>query len=153
MHVNAQLCMTLCHPMDCSPPGSSVHGILQARILEWVATSSSKGSSRPRDQNCVSYIGRRILYQWTAWEANIHTHIKYFGMEFPKTTEKIFTNMYPRLFSNEKEYEIWRAALQANALVSYTVWYLLSIYFFRSLRQWQMAGREKALKSLDVEIR
>ena len=39
----------LCHPMDCSPPGSSAHGILQARILEWVAISSSRGSSQPRD--------------------------------------------------------------------------------------------------------
>ena len=45
-----QLCLTLCDATDCSPPGSSVHGISQARILEWVATSSSKGSSRPRDQ-------------------------------------------------------------------------------------------------------
>ena len=41
--------------MDCSPPGSSVHGISQARILEWVAISSSRGSSQPRDQTCISY--------------------------------------------------------------------------------------------------
>ena len=41
----AQLCLTLCDPMDCSLPGSSVHGILQARILEWVAMPSSRGSS------------------------------------------------------------------------------------------------------------
>ena len=45
-----------CDPMDCSPPGSSVHGILQARTLEWVAISFSKGSSRPRDQTQVSCI-------------------------------------------------------------------------------------------------
>ena len=45
----AQSCLTLCDPMDYSPPGSSVHGILQARILEWVAISISRGSSRPRD--------------------------------------------------------------------------------------------------------
>ena len=44
-----QLCPTLCDPVDCSPPGSSVHGILQARILEWVAISFSRGSSQPRD--------------------------------------------------------------------------------------------------------
>ena len=44
-----QSCLTLCDPMDCSPPGSSAHGILQARILEWVAMPSSRGSSRPRD--------------------------------------------------------------------------------------------------------
>ena len=45
-----QSCLTLCDPRDCSPPGSSVHGILQARILEWVAISSFRGSSWPRDQ-------------------------------------------------------------------------------------------------------
>ena len=50
-----QSCLTLCDPMHCSLPGSSVHGILQARILEWVAISYSKGSSH-RDQTCVSCI-------------------------------------------------------------------------------------------------
>ena len=45
----AQSCLTLCDPMDCNPPGSSVHGILQARILELVVISSSRGSSQPRD--------------------------------------------------------------------------------------------------------
>ena len=45
----AQACPTLCDPMDCSPPGSSVHGILQARILDWVAISLSRGSSQPRN--------------------------------------------------------------------------------------------------------
>ena len=57
----AQLCPTLCNPVDCNPPGSSVHGILQTRILEWVAISFSKGSSRPRDRTQVSRIaGRRF---------------------------------------------------------------------------------------------
>ena len=53
-------------PMHHSPPGSSVHGIFQARVLEWVAISCSRGSSRPRDRtlvSCISCIGRRILYQ------------------------------------------------------------------------------------------
>ena len=45
----AQSCRTLCDPMDCSPPGSSVHGISQARILEWVAISCTRGSPQPRD--------------------------------------------------------------------------------------------------------
>ena len=57
-------CLTLCDPMDCSPPGSSVQGILQASILEWIAMPSSRGSSRPRDWACGfcgSYIaGRRF---------------------------------------------------------------------------------------------
>ena len=51
-----QSCPALCHPMDCSPSGSSVHGILQARRLEWVAISSSRGSSLPRDQTQVSRV-------------------------------------------------------------------------------------------------
>ena len=60
-----QSCLTLCDPMDCSPPGSSVHGILQSRILEWVAMPSSMGSSQPRDRTHVSYIScisRCVIY-------------------------------------------------------------------------------------------
>ena len=56
-------------PLDCSPPGSSVQGISQARILEWVASHFSRGSSWPRDQTCVSCIGRRILYHWATRQA------------------------------------------------------------------------------------
>ena len=49
-----QTCPTLCSPMDCSPPGSFVHGITQARILEWITISSSRGSSQPGDWTCLS---------------------------------------------------------------------------------------------------
>ena len=57
----AQSCPTLCNPMDCSLPGFSVHGILQARIVEWVTISFSRGSSQPRDQTQVSRTaGRRF---------------------------------------------------------------------------------------------
>ena len=52
----AQPCLTLCDPMDCGPPGSSGHGILQARVLECIAISSSRGSSRPRDRTHISCI-------------------------------------------------------------------------------------------------
>ena len=57
-----------CDPVNCSPPGSTVHGISQARILEWVATSFSRGSSQPRDRTYISCIGRRILYHWATRE-------------------------------------------------------------------------------------
>ena len=57
-----QLCLTLRDPVDCSPPGSSVHGILQAGILEWVAIAFSRGSSRPRDRTQVSCIAARFFY-------------------------------------------------------------------------------------------
>ena len=60
----AQLCLTLCDPVDCSLPGSSDHGILQARIPRWVAISFSRGSSQPRDQTPVSHIGGRRFNLW-----------------------------------------------------------------------------------------
>ena len=65
----AKSCLTLCNPMNCSPLGSSVHWISQARILEWVAISSSRGPSHPRDGTRVSCIGRQILCHWATWEA------------------------------------------------------------------------------------
>ena len=60
---------TLCHPKDCSPPGSSVHGILQARILGWVVMPSSRGSSRPRDRTQVTRTGGRFFTIWATREA------------------------------------------------------------------------------------
>ena len=65
----AQSCPTLCDPVDCRPPGSSVHGILQAGILEWVAISFSRGSSWPRDWTQVSRIAGRRLNLWATREA------------------------------------------------------------------------------------
>ena len=62
-----QLCLTLCYPVEGNLPGSSGYGILQARILEWVAMPFSRGSSLPRDRNqvsCISCIGRRVLYHY-----------------------------------------------------------------------------------------
>jgi len=82
----AYSCLTLCDSMDCSPPGSSVHGIIQARILEWVAISFCRESSQPRDQTYISYVsctGRCIIrfglfvclfvYYWATWEAKTKT--------------------------------------------------------------------------------
>ena len=64
-----QSCLTLCDPMDCSPPGSSIHGILQARILEWVAMPFSRGSSWPRDQTQVFCITGGFFTIWVIREA------------------------------------------------------------------------------------
>ena len=64
----AQLSPTLCDPMECSLPGSSVHGLLQARILEWVAISYSRGSSRSMDQTQVSCIAGRFFTLWATKE-------------------------------------------------------------------------------------
>ena len=66
----AHSCPTLCDPMDRNSPGSFVHGVLQARILEQVTISSSKGSSQPRDQTCVFCNGRLFLYRWATREVH-----------------------------------------------------------------------------------
>ena len=71
-----QLCLTVCDPMDYSLPGSSVHGILQARILDWVAMPCSRESSRPRDRTHISYvscIGRRILCHYGRLESPVQS--------------------------------------------------------------------------------
>ena len=66
-----QSCLTLCDPMDCSPPGSSAHGILQARILEWVAIPLSRGSSWPRNWTQVSHIVGKFFTVWATGRNHI----------------------------------------------------------------------------------
>ena len=87
----AQSCLPLCDPMDFSPPASSVLGILWARILEWVAMPSSRGSSPPRDHtcvSCVSWIGRWILHHCTTWEGPPFTTTSQFSL-WPKQIYKV----------------------------------------------------------------
>ena len=92
--------MSDCDPMDCSLPGSSAYGILQARILEWVAISFSWGSSWPRDGTLISRTGRRILYRlshqgsptlWTkkvkSLSAILETWVQSLGQEDPQEKE------------------------------------------------------------------
>ena len=73
--MNALSCLVLCDPMDCNLPGSSVHGISQARILEWVAISFSRGSSQLRNRTqgtYVSGIAKWVLSHWALWEDGSH---------------------------------------------------------------------------------
>ena len=82
----AQSCPTLCDPVDCSLPGSSIHGILQARILEWVTISFSRGSSQPRNRTGVSCIGGRrfnaLSHQGTPGEGHANS-LQYSCLENP----------------------------------------------------------------------
>ena len=64
----AQSCPALYNPMDCSPPGSSIHGILQARLLEWVAILFCRGSSQARNQTHISCIAGRLFTIWATRE-------------------------------------------------------------------------------------
>ena len=72
-----------CDPMDCSPPGSSVCGILQARILEWVAISSSRGSSQPRDQTWVSCIAGRFFLSEPPGKSTLDLKVASFRFQEP----------------------------------------------------------------------
>ena len=87
------MCPTLCNPMDCSPPDSPVHGMSQARILEWDAISFSRASSQPRDRTCISCIfciGRRILNHWATWEASHVSMFRWWCLIFIPRTRQIF---------------------------------------------------------------
>ena len=77
-------CLTLCNPIDCSLPGSSVYGILQARILEWVAVPSSTGSSQPRDQTWVSFIAGKFFTSEPPGKSNTYHKCKYSKSVLPR---------------------------------------------------------------------
>ena len=81
--VSCSVVFSSCVPLDCSPPGSSVHGILQARILEWVVIPFSRGSSWPRDRTPVSCIAGRFFTVWATREAWLNYTYVYFFMFFP----------------------------------------------------------------------
>ena len=101
-----QSCLTVCDPMDCSSPGSSVHGISQARILKWVVISSSRGSYGPRDQTCTSWTAggffttRAISEQWylhtTEWHSSgqslHHQYIQQCGSQNTMQRERTLTH-------------------------------------------------------------
>ena len=92
MVVHAQSCLTLCDPMDCSPPSFSVHGIFQARILEWVAISSSRGFSRLRDGTGVSCISCSLAVdslslRYLGKPVSDQHALKYFGRSAEKKNQ------------------------------------------------------------------
>ena len=111
----AHLCSTLCDPMNSSPLGSSVHGILQARIVEWVAISFSRGESRPRDQTHISCTGSWILYYWTTRE----TQLKHIPKKIKNYKSQKMTDCYQK--------EIWCFYLRGQLHFPQHFWVPLQI--------------------------
>ena len=127
---------TLCDPMDCSPPGSSVHGISQARILQWIAISFRR-SSLPRDQTCNSWIVRCILYQRQAtsvllprkshgWRSlvghspwgrheSVTTERLHFHFSLSRTGEANGTPLHCSCLENPRDRGAWWAAVSGVA--------------------------------------
>ena len=98
-----QSCLTLCHPLDCSPPGSSIHGILQARILQWVAMPSSRGFSWPKGQTLrISYVSStgKFFTPGATWDAplNLFTVFKM------RCTLKKYTDSMNRCPERERDH-------------------------------------------------
>ena len=103
----AQSYLTLCDPMDCSPPGSSIHGILQTRILEWVVMPSSRWSSRPRDRTQTSLTAGRFFTVWAIREALPPSHVEV--NHWWRMRENEQPGMLPR-FSGWANGKIWVSA-------------------------------------------
>ena len=98
----AQSCLTLCHRMDCSLPGFSVHGIFQARILEWVAISFSRGSSRPGDWTRVSCTVGKCQNLWDAAKAVLRG--KFVAIwSYPRKQEKSQVNNLNLHLKNQRK--------------------------------------------------
>ena len=118
----AQLCPTLCDPMDCSLQGSSVHGIFQARILEWVAVPSFRGSSQPRDQTQVSCIAGGFFTIWATREIlsfdSPQTESKSLSISWFLQTESRSTLMNPRSRARRKprDTQVWLSVLADNRI-------------------------------------
>ena len=90
----AQLCPILWDPMDCNLSGCSVHGIFQARVLEWIAISFSRGSSRPRNRTWVSCIAGRHFTIWATRETNVLWIICYFCRTKTSVTDQAMRITY-----------------------------------------------------------
>ena len=112
---SAQSCPTLCDPMDCSPLGSFVHGIFQARTLKWIDISYSGESFQPKDWicvSCISWIWRQILYQLAIWEVLLirtpalscegPTLITWFNLSYPQVLSSKTIKLRVRAFMGHK---------------------------------------------------
>ena len=105
----AQSCPTLWDPKDCSPPGSSVHGILHARIPEWVAMPSSRGSSQPRDQTQVSCIVGGFFISWATMEAQgqLYFNIKqYHNSTFKRIGKRIKQTYFSSIGDKRRDFTL-----------------------------------------------
>ena len=108
----AQSCPTLCNPMDHSPPGSSIHGLFQPRVLEWAAISFSRGSSQPQDQTRVSHIVDRHFTVWATREGSL-----VIMRCLDSTTDSMDMNL-SQLWEIVKYKEAWPAAAQRHGLAT-----------------------------------
>ena len=108
----------LCNPVDCRPPGSSVQGILQTRILEWVPISFSRGLSPPRDRTLVSCTGRQILYPGASGEAVLQYEMKNLKKKQQQPTMRYhLTLVRMAIIKKSMRNKCWRGCGEKGALL------------------------------------
>ena len=111
IHSVAKLCLTLCNPMGYSPPGSSVHGISQPRILEWVTIPFSRGSSRSRDRTHISCTGRQVLHHLShlgsSYEAASLCQVPSGLQEYKGEHSRVLTLSDPRVYCGDEHIYIY----------------------------------------------
>ena len=135
-----QSCLTLGDPMDRSPPGSSVHGILQARILEWVATSSCRGSFQPRDWAQVSLIAGSFFTNWGTREAQVlsDSGINFLSLPFARPHESLYPhNTLGHQWAEEPEREDLNATQPYPSPVTLGHLYTLFVPQSPHLKKWE----------------
>ena len=141
--LSLQLCLTVCDPINCSPLGYSVHGTMQARILEWIAMPSSRGSSWPRERTHISYLlwspvlADRFFTFSATWEAckikiKLNKFIEHlpFARQLPKCQWfkseshllSILMGLIPQCRDNDKAYR-WENTICYHLYVEPTIWH------------------------------
>ena len=111
-----QLCPALCDFMDCGPPGSSVHGILQTRILEWVTIPFIRGSSWPRDQTQVSCTACRFFTIWASREAHLHIYSCIYIYQFGSVQSLSHVQLFATPWTVARQAPLFMGILQTKIL-------------------------------------
>ena len=118
----------LCDPRDCSPPGSSVHGVSQVRTLEWVAISFSRRSSRPRDWTRVCCIDRKVLYHWATKKALSRLPCRQISFWWVYSNVEQFINTSTWLFFVQHAYVLFLLLL--CSINSYLIYPIAAVALF-----------------------
>ena len=140
------LCLTLFNPTDCSPPGSSVHGILQARILEWVATPFFRGSSQPSDQTWVSRIAGWFFTIWVTREALEDITLSEINQS---QKDKLYESTYGKQIHRDRRQNGGYQRLGKGEMRSYTVSWIQNVSFVR----WkEFCGRMEVMVAQQWEL-
>ena len=126
-----------CHPINCSPPGSSVHGILQARILEWVVISFSRGSSQPRNETHISGTAGRLFTSWAVREALNDPTTPLLDMYPEKTrieTDPCTLVFIAALVTISRTWKHPRYCLSADEWIR-KLWYIYTVEYYAAIQR------------------